>query len=533
MLILLIASACHEKKNADFSVDKVPDPMQHNDYVSNPDHLISDATEQTLNAQMRQLDQSGRAQIAIVVLETIGDKVPKDIAHELFRLWKPGQKEKNNGLVVLLVNDQHRIEFETGYGLEGDLPDVVCYRIQQSEMLPSFKQKDLDGGMIKGMTAVINVLNNTDVAQGNAQGNTATEDDGLSDTAIAALDAAGVEDNAVPTDSVYSPQTLVDVPAADPQIVTNEGEEYTAPPEEVYDVEKQGDEMGVGTLVLYVFYAIFSTIFVIQTGNAKRRKKALYLFRNNFMHIIWIYALPFLLTLALINFTSVVYRWWMLPLIMYGNLLAYLIYRTIVVHAKAAFLLKDADRRQQYDAWNLANKSTLIAGFFFPLPFLIYSKWHKKRLEALRYEPYACENCQQEMTILKKKEKQQFLNSSQQAEDKIGSVIYDVWNCKQCSSRKVLGYQDLDVNAEECTACNAITMVPGKKKTIRRATSSRDGEGIQYYDCKHCNHTKQEYYVIAKPSSSSSSSSGSSSSSSSSSSWGGGSSGGGGAGSSW
>jgi uncharacterized protein len=529
LLILLIASACKEKKTTDIALDKIPDPMEHNAYVSNPDHLINNATEQLLNEQMRQLDQSGRAQVAIVVLQTIGEQVPKDVAHELFRRWKPGQKEKDNGLVVLLVNDQHRIEFETGYGLEGDLPDVVCYRIQQSEMLPSFKQNDLDGGMLKGMAAVINTLPPAAAATADEASDTAADANEL----IARVGSTA-EGDSIPDVQTFSSEVVPE----DSQESTDmrAGTEDYPPMEDLASNNgEQGDDMGVGTLIGYVFYAIFCTMFVIQTGSAKRRKNTLQLFTPNWAHKIWIYTAPFILVIVLVNFFDVVYRWWLLAILMYGNMLAYLCYRTLIIHGKAALLLKDADRRQQYDALYLATKDSWLSAIFFPLPFLIYSKWQSRRLKKLRYDPYICEDCQQVMTLLKKGQKQQLLEPKQLAEDKVGSVTYDVWRCKQCDDKKVLGYQCLDVDAEECPSCKAITLVPGKKKTIRRATSSREGEGIQHYNCKHCAYTKQEYYVIAKPSSGNSGSSGSSGSSSSSSSgsWGGGSSGGGGAGSSW
>lgn len=526
MLILMMLGACTEKKNTQFAVDKVPDPMQHNGYVSNPDHLISDVTEQALNDQMRQLDQSGRAQVAIVLLETIGEQVPKDVAHEIFKLWKPGDKQKNNGLVVLLVNDQHRIEFETGYGLEGDLPDVVCFRIQQSEMLPSFKQNDLDGGMVKGMTAVIKVLqsagedsvaengNNT-VAHINEQPE--SEDSVISDDRTTFADIPG--DAAMAVDSVVAP---ADEYPVEEQAQTD------------YPYEDSGDEVGVGTVVLYVFYAILSTIFVIQTGNKKRKANVIKLFKFNLFHIIWIYALPFVLMLVLVNFFDVIYRWWMLPLVMYGNLLSYHIYRTLVVQIRGAVLLRNADRQEQYNAWNFAHANHFLTAIFFPIPFFVFSRWFKKRLNKIRYDPYTCEGCHQPMTMLKKSEKLKLLDEVQLVEDKVGGITYDVWRCKTCNEKKTIGFQNLDSDVEDCPSCKAVTLVPGKKKVIRRATSSREGEGVQYFDCKHCQFTKQETYVIPRPSSGSSGSSGSSSSSSSSSSsWGGGSSGGGGAGSSW
>ncbi|UPK67560.1 TPM domain-containing protein [Chitinophaga filiformis] len=507
LLLLLFTLACGEKKDTGFTIEKIPDPMQHGAYVSNPDHLVSQETETRLNEQMRQLDQSGRAQVAIILLNTIGDKVPKDVAHDVFRLWKPGQQGKDNGLVVLLVNDQHRIEFETGYGLEGDLPDVICFRIQQSEMLPSFKQNNIDEGMLKGMTALINVLqsatdtiNITQVAQA---GDAAPSD---TEAANAGMDAA----TGAPQEQTFSDAiTSHDVP------------EHEAP--------------GIGSLILYVLYALFATIFVVRPGIAKRRKDLPQLFKAGIWHKFWVYALPFVVLLILVSIPGSSYHWWMLPVIAYLNLLAYLSYRAFTINKKAAVLLAGLDRHVQYETLNLAHANSWLSSILFPLPLLAYSRWHIMRMNKLRYDPYNCETCHRPMQLLKRGKKREMLEPVQVAEDKVGAVIYDVWYCKKCEEKKVLGYRNLRTDATNCPSCNALTFVAGRRRVITPATTRHEGKGIQLYVCKHCNYTKEETYVIAKLSSggSSGSSSGSSGSSSSSGGWGGGSSGGGGAGSSW
>ncbi|WP_170117554.1 TPM domain-containing protein [Chitinophaga ginsengisoli] len=503
-LLLLFTLACGKKKDAGFSIEKIPDPMQHSGYVSNPDHLITTETEAALNEQMRQLEQSGRAQVAIVLLNTIGDKVPKDVAHDLFRLWRPGQKEKENGLVVLLVNDQHRIEFETGYGLEGDLPDVICFRIQQSEMLPSFKQNNIDEGMLKGMTALVNVLQ--------PQADT---------------DIASVEDSTTAADTSHAAVMKIGDAGSTP-------EDQNAPFDVATLEQDTYDGPGIGTIMLYIFYALFATIFVVKPGIVKKNKDLPQLFKATVWHKLWVYTLPFVLLLILMGIPGV-YHWWVLPLIMYCNLLAYLSYRAFVINKKAGVLLQGFDRNVQYETLNLAHANSWLSSIIFPLPLLAYKRWHMARMDKLRYDPYNCASCHQPMQLLKKGKRKEMLEPVQAAEDKVGSVIYDVWYCKHCDEKMVLGYRNLRTEATNCPSCSALTLVAGSRKVLRRATTSREGEGIQHYLCKNCNYTRDETYVIAKLSSggSSGSSSGSSGSSSSSGGWGGGSSGGGGAGSSW
>ena len=90
-----------------------------------------------------------------------------DFAHRLLNEWGVGKKGKNNGLVILLVTDQRCIQFYTGYGLEGDLPDAICKRIQTRDMIPYLKDGNWDAGMVAGVRAVCgrldgSMVNDTD-----------------------------------------------------------------------------------------------------------------------------------------------------------------------------------------------------------------------------------------------------------------------------------------------------------------------------------------------------------------------------------
>jgi len=134
----------------------VPDPKKTNDgYVCNPDIILSNYTVDSLNRQIKNADDSGYIQVAVVALNSIGNAVPKEFATELFNLWEIGHKGADNGLLVLLVLDQRRVEFETGYGIETYLTDAECYTIQQDFMVKHFKDENYDLGILKGVNAAI------------------------------------------------------------------------------------------------------------------------------------------------------------------------------------------------------------------------------------------------------------------------------------------------------------------------------------------------------------------------------------------
>lgn len=137
----------------------VPDPKNEDGgYISNPDGILSQLYVDSLNLMIKQADDSGYVQIAVVALNSIGDAVPKEFATELFNYWGIGDETVDNGLLILLVIDQHRVEFETGYGIETVLTDAECYIIQQDQMLPFFKVDDYDSGIFEGVKTSIDEI---------------------------------------------------------------------------------------------------------------------------------------------------------------------------------------------------------------------------------------------------------------------------------------------------------------------------------------------------------------------------------------
>lgn len=147
-----------------YTVHDVPN-LQRQDYrqyVSDPHNAISYNDMRTLNAKMQEIDDSLHTQCAVVVLPAIdnGYATAKEFATELFEAWGIGDKETNQGLLILLITGEgeREVAFETGYGLEDKLPDGVCKLIQTNKMLPYFKEGDFGTGLIAGVTEVEKVL---------------------------------------------------------------------------------------------------------------------------------------------------------------------------------------------------------------------------------------------------------------------------------------------------------------------------------------------------------------------------------------
>lgn len=130
-------------------------------YVSNPAGILSVAACDSIDRMLYALEQQTGIETVVAVVPSIGQEDCFDFSHQLLNDWGVGKKDKNNGLVILLVTDQRCVQFYTGYGLEGDLPDAICKRIQTKYMIPYLKDGNWDAGMVAGVRATCARLDGT------------------------------------------------------------------------------------------------------------------------------------------------------------------------------------------------------------------------------------------------------------------------------------------------------------------------------------------------------------------------------------
>ena len=123
-------------------------------YVCNPAGILSPVACDSIDRMLYALEQQTGIETVVAVVPSIGQTDCFDFSHQLLNEWGVGKKGKNNGLVILLVTDQRCIQFYTGYGLEGDLPDAICKRIQTKYMIPYLKDGNWNEGMVAGVRAV-------------------------------------------------------------------------------------------------------------------------------------------------------------------------------------------------------------------------------------------------------------------------------------------------------------------------------------------------------------------------------------------
>ncbi|GBC93778.1 hypothetical protein HRbin15_02280 [bacterium HR15] len=136
-------------------VADVPNPRQtEGGWVVDMADILTTAQKQQLNAMLSALERDTGAEMAVVIVQRTLDAEPKEFATELFNRWGVGKKGEDNGVLVLVALQQRRIEVETGYSIEGILPDSEVGTLLQDVVVPAFRRGDYAGGLI----ALVNEL---------------------------------------------------------------------------------------------------------------------------------------------------------------------------------------------------------------------------------------------------------------------------------------------------------------------------------------------------------------------------------------
>jgi uncharacterized protein len=123
-----------------------------NDYA----HVVQPSTAEALDRQLAQFERDTSNQLVVVVYPTMQtDSSLEDYTQRLLDSWHVGQKDRNNGAVLFVFVQEHKIRIGTNYGLESTLTDALCKRIIEDEIAPHFRTGDYDGGLQAGVTAMM------------------------------------------------------------------------------------------------------------------------------------------------------------------------------------------------------------------------------------------------------------------------------------------------------------------------------------------------------------------------------------------
>lgn len=123
-------------------------------YVNDFANIITSDDEGAISTLAQELDTKTTAQIAVVTVPTTKPLTIEQYAVELFEKWGIGTKEKDNGALILMAVNDKKVRIETGYGLEGAIPDAIASQIINQVMVPQFKKGQLSKGLLFGSVAV-------------------------------------------------------------------------------------------------------------------------------------------------------------------------------------------------------------------------------------------------------------------------------------------------------------------------------------------------------------------------------------------
>jgi uncharacterized protein len=128
------------------------------EYVTDQAGLMSQGEREQLSQQLWEYDQKTTNQIIVVTVPTLGDEELIGFTEKLFQKYKPGQKDKNNGLMLLIAQQERKIRIEVGYGLEEKVPDGKAGTIIRDIIGPQFKTGNYYGGIAAGVYEIIHAI---------------------------------------------------------------------------------------------------------------------------------------------------------------------------------------------------------------------------------------------------------------------------------------------------------------------------------------------------------------------------------------
>ncbi|MGD9470556.1 MAG: YgcG family protein [Novosphingobium sp.] len=121
-------------------------------------NIIPPDVETQLDAKLAGLESQSQRQLVIATLPSLQGYEISDYGYQLGRHWGIGDKERNDGALLIVAPNERKVRIEVGYGLEPVLTDGLSHLIIQNDILPRFKAGDMPGGIVAGTDAIITQL---------------------------------------------------------------------------------------------------------------------------------------------------------------------------------------------------------------------------------------------------------------------------------------------------------------------------------------------------------------------------------------
>ena len=121
-------------------------------------NILTPEVKNQLTQTLKEEEEKTSNQIVVVVLNTLNGYSIEEYAYQLGRFWGIGQKDKNNGVILLISMSERKMRIEVGYGLEGALTDAISKEIIENTLKPNFKAQQYELGILKAVDKIITVI---------------------------------------------------------------------------------------------------------------------------------------------------------------------------------------------------------------------------------------------------------------------------------------------------------------------------------------------------------------------------------------
>ncbi|WP_132385707.1 TPM domain-containing protein [Novosphingobium sp. PhB165] len=160
----LVLAGCHQPSAAtplaeatafaESSIQPAGEPLRLQGYVNDAAGTLSNAVEARLSSRLQMLEKQTGHQLVVVTTPSLGGEDISAYTRALGNRWGIGRKGVNDGVILLVAPNEHKVRIEVGKGLTVALPDALCKKIIEHDILPGFRAADIDAGVEKGVAAI-------------------------------------------------------------------------------------------------------------------------------------------------------------------------------------------------------------------------------------------------------------------------------------------------------------------------------------------------------------------------------------------
>jgi uncharacterized protein len=126
--------------------------------------VLDPSAEADLGRELEAHERATGQQVVVATLRSLQGHTVEEFANGLFRDWRLGRAEQDDGALLVVAPRERKVRIEVGYGLEGVLTDAASATIIQSLVLPRFRSGDMEGGIVAGTRGMLELLRPEDGA---------------------------------------------------------------------------------------------------------------------------------------------------------------------------------------------------------------------------------------------------------------------------------------------------------------------------------------------------------------------------------